>query len=599
VPPRRALPTPAVRTTATRHPAACWRPGASLGPGRGRGARLARDQVAGVDEFLGQRQHQRAERGDVDAQGLAGCLHEVAPDPHAQLADLVVLLHHAAAARARPRSAPPAPAHCCSDAPGNACGGVTATLTVAVTGRTAPPPGAPHLLHRAARTSRRVGRMRIGCAAIPCVPNAQARRAGPQRRAEARGVGAGAGRACKPGRMRAGACTRCAAETLVPRRGGARGRPAEARGAGCGRGGARAALVRLVGGAQVRAHEVLQAVLGAPRVGPPVGQQRGDAAQAEDAAGDEHGALVAPVQVVQDVLRAGHQHAHARVALRERGRAVSRPPPFLSPLSFSPPPSPLGHCAVVQNVLRTHYQHAHAGVAQRTRALRWAAGGDPSAPALKAQARSATKRADPWHCPANICRALAGPCTAAYGLGLELQCDAAIASRNLPQPWSTLSSSLARSSAMTLALQPMPPSEYVLTSCRSPKRFTTNALSEGVGLNVQHVVMTASTELASMPWRRPGHGSVAAWHGQRRRLAPHRHGCLPCVHSRTRARGRPRSTPWSRGATARRMLAQQQLAACRKDPEHQFCPAQPAGPAHGRGRCAGGAPSAPTASGCW
>jgi len=183
-----------------------------------------------------------------------------------------------------------------------------------------------------------------------------------------------------------------------------------------------------------------------------------------------------------------------------------------------------------------------------------------------------------------------------YGLGLELQCDAAIASRNLPQPWRTLSSSLARSSAMTLALQPMPPSEYVLTSCRSPKRFTTNALSEGVGLNVQHVVMTASTELASMPWRRPGHGSVAAWHGQRRRLAPHRHGCLPCVHSRTRARGRARSTPWSRGATARRMLAQQQLAACRKDPEHQFCPAQPAGPAHGRGRCAGGAPSAPTAS---
>ena len=75
------------------------------------------------------------------------------------------------------------------------------------------------------------------------------------------------------------------------------------------------ALVGLVGGAQVRAHEVLQAVLGAARVAAPVGQQRGHAAQAEDAAGDEHGALVAPVHVVQDVLRARDQHAHAAVAL--------------------------------------------------------------------------------------------------------------------------------------------------------------------------------------------------------------------------------------------------------------------------------------------
>ena len=65
--------------------------------------------------------------------------------------------------------------------------------------------------------------------------------------------------------------------------------------------------------------------------------------------------------------------------------------------------------------------------------------------------------------------------------------------------WSTLSSSLARSSAMTLALQPMPPSEYVFTPGRSPKRLTTNALSEGVGLKVQHVVITASTDAGSMP----------------------------------------------------------------------------------------------------
>ena len=63
----------------------------------------------------------------------------------------------------------------------------------------------------------------------------------------------------------------------------------------------------------------------------------------------------------------------------------------------------------------------------------------------------------------------------------------------------TFSSSLARSKAMTLALQPMPPRLYVFTPGRSPKRLTTNALSEGVGLNVQHVVMTASTDVGLMP----------------------------------------------------------------------------------------------------
>ncbi len=90
---------------------------------------------------------------------------------------------------------------------------------------------------------------------------------------------------------------------------------------------------------------------------------------------------------------------------------------------------------------------------------------------------------------------------------------------------------------MTLALQPMPPSEYVLTSCRSPKRLTTNALSEGVGLNVQHVVMTASTEPGSMPWRRPGHGSVTAWHGRRWQAGATQAWLLPVsLHIPRRAR---------------------------------------------------------------
>ena len=75
---------------------------------------------------------------------------------------------------------------------------------------------------------------------------------------------------------------------------------------------------------------------------------------------------------------------------------------------------------------------------------------------------------------------------------------------------------------MTLTLQPMPPSEYVLTLARMPKRLTRNALSEGVGLKVQQVVITASTDLGSTPcsacraWGLKGHGLGGAAGGDDR-----------------------------------------------------------------------------------
>ena len=47
-----------------------------------------------------------------------------------------------------------------------------------------------------------------------------------------------------------------------------------------------------------------------------VGQQKRYASQAEDAVGDQHGALVAVIQVHQDVLRARDQDAHVAVVLR-------------------------------------------------------------------------------------------------------------------------------------------------------------------------------------------------------------------------------------------------------------------------------------------
>ncbi len=76
-------------------------------------------------------------------------------------------------------------------------------------------------------------------------------------------------------------------------------------------------LVGFIGGAEVGADHVLQLVLGAAAVGRVIGHHEGHSAQAEDAVGDEHGALVAHVNVPGDVLCARHQDAHLGVHLRK------------------------------------------------------------------------------------------------------------------------------------------------------------------------------------------------------------------------------------------------------------------------------------------
>uniref|UniRef100_A0A804UK84 Uncharacterized protein n=1 Tax=Zea mays TaxID=4577 RepID=A0A804UK84_MAIZE len=75
------------------------------------------------------------------------------------------------------------------------------------------------------------------------------------------------------------------------------------------------AVEALVGGALVGAHRVEQPVLGAPGVRAPVGQQRRGPAHAEDAVGEEHGAVVAEVPVEGDVLGAEHHGVRSGVRL--------------------------------------------------------------------------------------------------------------------------------------------------------------------------------------------------------------------------------------------------------------------------------------------
>ncbi|KAB8115726.1 hypothetical protein EE612_056420, partial [Oryza sativa] len=67
------------------------------------------------------------------------------------------------------------------------------------------------------------------------------------------------------------------------------------------------AAVGAVGGAAVGAHRVQQLVLGAAAVAAAVAEEDGGAAHPEEAVGDEHGAVVAPVPVERDVLHAHHQ----------------------------------------------------------------------------------------------------------------------------------------------------------------------------------------------------------------------------------------------------------------------------------------------------
>ena len=81
--------------------------------------------------------------------------------------------------------------------------------------------------------------------------------------------------------------------------------------------------------AQVGADHVGQPVLGHTAVSRVVGQQQRHAAQAEDAVGDEHGALVALVQVPQDVLRSRNDDAHVAVILQTKHRMSVSPTKFV------------------------------------------------------------------------------------------------------------------------------------------------------------------------------------------------------------------------------------------------------------------------------
>ena len=71
-------------------------------------------------------------------------------------------------------------------------------------------------------------------------------------------------------------------------------------------------------------HNVLELVFPHAAIGRVVRQHEGDTAQAEDAVGDQHRALLAVVQVHDDVLRARHHYAHVGVVLRSRTQAQSQ-----------------------------------------------------------------------------------------------------------------------------------------------------------------------------------------------------------------------------------------------------------------------------------
>mmetsp|Transcript_11281 Transcript_11281/g.33912 ORF Transcript_11281/g.33912 Transcript_11281/m.33912 type:complete len:200 (-) Transcript_11281:545-1144(-) len=66
----------------------------------------------------------------------------------------------------------------------------------------------------------------------------------------------------------------------------------------------------------MRAHCVQQLVFGVPPGTPLVGEHHGSASDAEEAVGDEHGALLAKIPVLSDVLRAHHQRCAVRVHLQ-------------------------------------------------------------------------------------------------------------------------------------------------------------------------------------------------------------------------------------------------------------------------------------------
>ena len=75
--------------------------------------------------------------------------------------------------------------------------------------------------------------------------------------------------------------------------------------------------VRIIQAAQVGPDHMLEPVLGAGAIQGVIGEQCGEGAPAEDAVGDQHGALIAGVQVRQDVLRARDDDARVGVVLRK------------------------------------------------------------------------------------------------------------------------------------------------------------------------------------------------------------------------------------------------------------------------------------------
>ena len=83
------------------------------------------------------------------------------------------------------------------------------------------------------------------------------------------------------------------------------------------------AVEGLVVRALVRAHDVLEGVLGAAAVGAAVGEQHRRAADAEQAVGDQHRLAVAEVPILGDVLRADHHGVGVAVHLQHVAREVN------------------------------------------------------------------------------------------------------------------------------------------------------------------------------------------------------------------------------------------------------------------------------------
>ncbi len=207
-----------------------------------------------------------------------------------------------------------------------------------------------------------------------------------------------------------------------------------------------------------------------PGVAPPVGQQARGAAHAEEAVGDEHGALVAKVPVLRDVLGGDHQRARARVPLR--GAAGASAPHALAAGGLG------GAC-----LTRGSPVHKTVRLLSWRLCIRGCCPFRDQPGSAKRHCSQARQRRmllpDPAVSHAEPARP-AGPRPAGGRLRPRARARAC-------------SSSCARPMAISPALQPMPLRLYVMTLGRMRKWFTTMDASDGVGLNSEQFTIRMST----------------------------------------------------------------------------------------------------------